>query len=123
MGPPETLWVYWPLSGLSPRMNETVDTGEIMTPPSLNWMEPWWAWGSLYTVMIVDFGVDRDGANVVHWMKHNVQQGFFGSEGVENFDYLPPFSYDCNEDCCSSDCCPCFQASFQHRCGRGGSRL
>jgi len=97
--PPESLWVYWPTSGLSPRMNETVDTGDIMTPPMLFWNEPWEFWGSLYTVMIVDFGVDRDGANVVHWMKHNVQQGIFGSEGVENFDYLPPFSYDCNEDC------------------------
>merc|ERR1712126_342463 len=92
--PTSPAWLYWNQSGLTPRMNETVDTGDIMTAPMVNWAEPWYAWGSLYTIMIVDFGVDRDGTNVVHWMKHNVQQGIFGSEGgVENFDYLPPFSY------------------------------
>ena len=53
--PQAPLRVFWPESGLSPRMNETVATEDILEAPVLKWRGDW---RSLYTVMVVDFGVD-----------------------------------------------------------------
>merc|ERR1711915_854401 len=76
---------YWPSSGLAPRQNETVDTGDILERPLLKWKADR---RSLYTVMVVDFGVDAGGANFVHWMKHDVRMRRRGGQGTEMLSIL-----------------------------------
>merc|ERR1712083_518916 len=87
---------YWPSSGLSPSQNETVYTGDILERPQLRWDSEW---GSLYTIMVVDFGVDMGGANFVHWMKTNVRSSVFPQfQGTENVEYLAPWAFERNAD-------------------------
>ena len=78
--PQAPLRAFWFDSGLKPRMNETVDTADILEAPVLKWRGDW---RSLYTVMIVDFGVDQEGSNFIHYMEHNVRKSRFHKQGVE----------------------------------------
>ena len=80
--PQAPIRVFWRDSWLKPRMNETVATEDILGgPPMIKWRGDW---RSLYTVMIVDFGVDQGGANFIHYMKHNMRMGHHQSQaGVE----------------------------------------
>merc|ERR1712149_967 len=50
---------------------------------------------NMYTIMIVDFGVDNGGMNYIHWMVTNVP-GSRTDEGDERFDYLPPWGFERN---------------------------
>jgi len=76
-------------------MNETVDTADILEAPVLKWRGDW---RSLYTVMIVDFGVDQEGSNFIHYMEHNVRKSRFHKQGVENVEYLAPWGFVRNAD-------------------------
>ena len=78
--PSAPIRVVWPDSRLAPRMNETVATEDILEAPVLKWRGDW---RSLYTVMVVDFGVDMEGSNFIHWMEHNVRKSWFNNQGVE----------------------------------------
>ena len=78
--PSAPIRVYWPDSRLAPRMNETVATEDILEEPRFKWRGDK---GSLYTVMIVDFGVDQGGANFIHFMEHNVRRSRFNFQAVE----------------------------------------
>jgi len=73
--------------------NQTVDTGDILHAPSVTFSG---SYSSLYTIMIVDFGQNYDGANIVHWMVSNVPHSGDISSGDENIEYLPPFSMEVN---------------------------
>ena len=109
--PQAPLRVFWPESGLRPSMNETVATEDILEAPIVDWRGDW---RSLYTIMVVDFGVDSEGSNFVHWMEHNIRKSWINNQGVEveyydinyyykclynqNIEYLAPWAFERNAD-------------------------
>merc|ERR1712106_1026374 len=93
--PYKGMTVRWTESGLRLRANQTVDSGDIQTRPQLSFRKYKY---NLYTIMIVDFGAEEDGASVVHWMVTNVPGNGRIEDGDEKVEYLPPFSFAVNED-------------------------
>merc|ERR1719516_681341 len=68
-------------------MNSTVDTADIQEKPIIKWRGEW---GALYTVLIAVIGPDYQGANIVHYMEHNIKKGLLSSrQGEVNIEYLP----------------------------------
>jgi len=76
--------------GYTVRPNDTATTGLLSFRPHLNWpADP----SSLYTVMIVDNGIERVlPKQYIHWMVVNVP-GKNVPLGSEVMDYVPPFSF------------------------------
>jgi len=95
--PAAPIRVAWPSSGLFPRMNSTVDTADIQEKPIIKWRGEW---GALYTVLIAVIGPDYGGANIVHYMEHNIKKGLFSlsRDGTVNIEYLPPWSFATNAE-------------------------
>merc|ERR1711931_1710 len=89
---PEDLMILIYDSGLELfSANQSVNTGNIMNPPLVDFDGD-----SLYTIMVVDFGVVNGEANFIHWMVSNVP----GSDvlaGDLNIEYLPPWAFERNE--------------------------
>jgi len=81
----------WAESGRRVKTNQTVDTGDILYSPDIRFK----TFKNMYTIMIVDFGVDNGGMNYIHWMVTNVP-GSRTDEGDERFDYLPPWGFERN---------------------------
>jgi hypothetical protein len=68
--PQYELMMYWPRSGVKVRPNSKLDTGWMLTRPTLRWP---YRRGALYTVMMLDEGVDSlNGSQYIHWLVENV---------------------------------------------------
>merc|ERR1719147_555809 len=80
-------YIHWMVTNVP----ETVDTGDILYSPDIRFK----TFKNMYTIMIVDFGVDNGGMNYIHWMVTNVP-GSRTDEGDERFDYLPPWGFERN---------------------------
>jgi len=93
--PEETLRLSF--SGLNVEPNQNVDTGDMTQRPSVKW--DWVEAGDLYTVIIADLHLtEREGGKqYIHWFITNIP-GTHVSQGDEVFEYVPPFSFDLNED-------------------------
>merc|ERR1719481_1909214 len=63
-------------------MNSTVDTADIQEKPIIKWRGEW---GALYTVLIAVIGPDYGGANIVHYMEHNIKKAHYSRDGTVNF--------------------------------------
>ena len=95
VAPEQFAEIRWP--GRLVGANGTVTTGEVTERPRVSWE------GSeedLYTVMIVDEGIDvfdLGGAQFVHWLVTNVKSDRL-ELGTEAMQYIPPFTLSLTAD-------------------------
>ena len=91
--PCEALTVDWPY--VRAELNDTTSVGLIMDRPELEWKTEE---DALYTVMIVDGGIQRVLPDVYfHWLVTNIP-GNAVELGNEVMQYVPPFSFEFTED-------------------------
>ena len=92
--PAETARLSWPPTK-NIGLNNTVLTGWLEERPQLGWAADRRA---LYTVMIVDEGIERlEGKQFIHWLVTNVP-GSDVERGAEVMQYIPPFSIELGSD-------------------------
>ena len=90
VAPANQLVVKWPNLELR-EPNTTVSTGKMKVRPSLSWPAEQ---GALYTVMIVDGGIERVLPKVyLHWMVTDIP-GNAVEKGNEVMEYVTPFSLE-----------------------------
>eukprot|EP00092_Neocalanus_flemingeri_P030340 GFUD01032935.1.p1 GENE.GFUD01032935.1~~GFUD01032935.1.p1 ORF type:complete len:255 (+),score=52.84 GFUD01032935.1:13-777(+) len=83
-------------NGAAIQPNDTVITEDMLERPVLGWSTEE---GALYTIFIVDYGIERfEGLQYFHWLMANVEDEFGFNNGDEVMDYIPPFIYALNED-------------------------
>merc|ERR1711910_311141 len=87
--------IDWPNNVQIVEPNATTSVGLMTTRPRLTWpAEP----GALYTVMVIDAGIQRVLPKVyLHWMVTNVP-GNSVEMGNEVMEYVTPFSLEINDD-------------------------
>ena len=93
--PPQRLMIDWPNNVQIVEPNATTSVGLMTTRPRLTWpAEP----GALYTVMVIDAGIQRVLPKVyLHWMVTNIP-GNSVEMGNEVMEYVTPFSLEINDD-------------------------
>ena len=93
--PPQRLMIDWPNNVQIVEPNATTSVGLMTTRPRLTWpAEP----GALYTVMVIDAGIQRVLPKVyLHWMVTNIP-GNSVEMGNEVMEYVTPFSLEVQED-------------------------
>ena len=93
--PPQRLMIDWPNNVQIVEPNATTSVGLMTTRPRLTWpAEP----GALYTVMVIDAGIQRVLPKVyLHWMVTNIP-GNSVELGNEVMEYVTPFSLEVQED-------------------------
>ena len=70
-------------------------TGQMATRPVVFWEGDR---NSLYTVMMVDQGIERlEGKQFIHWMVTNIP-GTNVRDGAEVMQYIEPFSFEIGSD-------------------------
>ena len=91
--PLETLTIRWPT--INVKIGQPVFVGQMTDRPHLIWpTEP----GAFYTVFIWDGGIDRVlPKGYFHWLVMNIP-GYDVAAGKEVFEYVPPFSFELDED-------------------------
>merc|ERR1712088_554108 len=93
--PPQRLMIDWPNNVQIVEPNVTTSVGLMTTRPKLTW--PTEA-GALYTVMVIDAGIQRVLPKVyLHWMVTNIP-GNSVELGTEVMEYVTPFSLELEED-------------------------
>ena len=93
--PPQRLMLDWPNNVQIVEPNVTTSVGLMTTRPRLTW--PAEA-GALYTVMVIDAGIQRVLPKVyLHWMVTNIP-GNSVELGNEVMEYVTPFSLEVQED-------------------------
>merc|ERR1712088_321783 len=93
--PPQRLMIDWPNNVQIVEPNVTTSVGLMTTRPRLTW--PAEA-GALYTVMVIDAGIQRVLPKVyLHWMVTNIP-GNAVELGNEVMQYVTPFSLEVQED-------------------------
>ena len=93
--PPQRLMLDWPNHVQIVEPNVTTSVGLMTTRPRLTW--PAEA-GALYTVMVIDAGIQRVLPKVyLHWMVTNIP-GNSVELGNEVMEYVTPFSLEVQED-------------------------
>jgi len=92
--PPSALSIVYNGKDIWP--NETVTTEDMISRPTLSWAtEP----GALYTIMQVDFGIERlEGLQFFHWLITNVPAGNSVILGDEVKSYVAPFYFLVNAE-------------------------
>ena len=94
VAPAETARLSWPPTK-SIGLNATALTGWLEDRPELGWAADRRA---LYTVMIVDEGIERlEGKQFIHWLVTNVP-GSDVARGAEVMQYIPPFAVELGSD-------------------------
>ena len=93
--PPQRLLIDWPNNVQVVQPNTTTSVGWMKERPKLTWpADP----GALYTVMLLDGGIQRVLPKVyLHWMVTNIP-GNSVELGTEVMEYVTPFSLELNED-------------------------
>merc|ERR1712226_620089 len=93
--PSQRLMIDWPNNVQIVEPNATTSVGLMTTRPRLTWpAEP----GALYTVMVIDAGIQRVLPKVyLHWMVTNIP-GNSVEMGNEVMEYVTPFSLEINDD-------------------------
>jgi len=94
---PKALDVFWASSMAHVTPGLKVDTVDMMDRPQMEWEAEE---GALYTVMIVDEGIERlqpDGLQYMHWVVTNVPGSGKVYAGDEMFEYVPPFGFKLDE--------------------------
>merc|ERR1712226_734803 len=93
--PSQRLMIDWPNNVQIVEPNATTSVGLMTTRPRLTWpAEP----GALYTVMVIDAGIQRVLPKVyLHWMVTNIP-GNSVDLGNEVMEYVTPFSLEVHED-------------------------
>merc|ERR1712110_174430 len=87
--------IHYPF-GVTVRPNETVDSGLLTSRPQMSW--PIDDDNALYTVLIVDNGIEQLLPNqFIHWLVTNIP-GNSISQGQEMVEYVTPFSFDLEGD-------------------------
>jgi len=77
--PPAPLYMSFNGRKVSP--NDTIPTENMLSRPNLKWKPER---GALYTIMLIDFGIERlEGLQYFHWMVTNVPNGFSVAYGDE----------------------------------------
>merc|ERR1711971_829670 len=93
--PPQRLLIDWPNNVQVVQPNTTTSVGWMKERPRLTW--PAEA-GALYTVMVIDAGIQRVLPKVyLHWMVTNIP-GNSVELGNEVMEYVTPFSLEVHED-------------------------
>jgi len=91
--PDQDLTVTWSKSGVVARINSTIASDDMFERPVLSFDAEA---DALYTVMIVDNGIEAlGGMQWFHWLKSNVP-GSDLSGGDENYEYIAPFYFERN---------------------------
>merc|ERR1711910_189393 len=87
--------IDWPNNVQIVEPNATTSVGLMTNRPRLTWpSEP----GALYTVMVIDAGIQRVLPKVyMHWMVTNIP-GISVELGNEVMEYVTPFSLEVEED-------------------------
>ena len=93
--PPQRLMINWANNVEIVEPNATTSVGLMTNRPRLTWpSEP----GALYTVMVIDAGIQRVLPKVyMHWMVTNIP-GNSVELGNEVMEYVTPFSLEVEED-------------------------
>merc|ERR1712209_82132 len=93
--PPQRLMINWANNVEIVEPNATTSVGLMTNRPRLTWpSEP----GALYTVMVIDAGIQRVLPKVyMHWMVANIP-GNSVELGNEVMEYVTPFSLEVEED-------------------------
>ena len=93
--PPQRLLIDWPNNVQVVQPNTTTSVGWMRERPKLTWpADP----GALYTVMLLDGGIQRVLPKVyLHWMVTNIP-GNSVELGTEVMEYVTPFSLELKED-------------------------
>merc|ERR1712110_494604 len=92
--PPQRLMIDWPNNVQIVEPNVTTSVGLMTTRPRLSWPSEA---GALYTVMVIDAGIQRVLPKVyLHWMVTNIP-GSSVELGNEVMEYVTPFSLEVQE--------------------------
>merc|ERR1712106_1041870 len=87
--PPQVARLRWGRSRAG--LGDTVKTGQMAERPVVSWNGDS---SSLYTVIIVDQGIERlEGKQFIHWMVTNIP-GSNIEKGAEVMQYIEPFSFE-----------------------------
>merc|ERR1719220_168714 len=93
--PPQRLMIDWPNNVQIVEPNATTSVGLMTKRPRLTWPSEA---GALYTVMVIDAGIQRVLPKVyMHWMVTNIP-GNSVELGNEVMEYVTPFSLEVQED-------------------------
>merc|ERR1712088_1144793 len=93
--PPQRLMINWANNVEIVEPNATTSVGLMTKRPRLTWPSES---GALYTVMVIDAGIQRVLPKVyIHWMVTNIP-GNSVELGNEVMEYVTPFSLQINED-------------------------
>jgi len=85
--PPQPLYMMYSWKKVFP--NDTITTDDMLTRPNMKWgVER----GSLYTIIMVDFGIERlGGQQYIHWLVTNVPNIYSIYRSDEVQEYIAPF--------------------------------